>query len=95
MSFSVRPHLPGSSADSCLSGGSIVADLLTNNALALSKDQVIAAVRSETQAEAVSQAGIRVLRLDLADPVAVLAAVLDNEGVRRAVTSEHYITHPY
>ncbi|KAL4778429.1 hypothetical protein BJX76DRAFT_143798 [Aspergillus varians] len=59
-------------------GGSLVADFLSDNSPAISKDQIIAAVRSQEQADALAKLDIPVLQLDLADKDAVLEAILSH-----------------
>ncbi|KAL2847928.1 hypothetical protein BJX68DRAFT_239074 [Aspergillus pseudodeflectus] len=65
-------------------GGSLVADFLSESAsgsgnalFPISKDRIVAAVRSQEQAVALSKLDIPVLQLDLADDEAVAAAILD------------------
>ena len=60
------------------SGGSLVADFLANNVL--DKDHLLAAVRSEGQAQALSMFGIQVLRLDLTDEASVVQNVTQHNG---------------
>ncbi|KAJ5167023.1 uncharacterized protein N7482_005804 [Penicillium canariense] len=57
-------------------GGSIAAHLLAKTNGLIQKDQVIAAVRSKEQADAVSKLGIRVLQLDLSNEKDVTESVL-------------------
>ncbi|CZR39097.1 uncharacterized protein FPRO_05711 [Fusarium proliferatum ET1] len=52
-------------------GGSIVADLLSKHP-EITKDQIVAAVRTDEQAKALSTPGINVLKLDLSDEQAVI-----------------------
>ncbi|KAF5621008.1 hypothetical protein F25303_12355 [Fusarium sp. NRRL 25303] len=52
-------------------GGSIVADLLSKHP-EVTKDQIVAAVRTDEQAKALSTLGINVLKLDLSDEQAVI-----------------------
>ena len=58
-------------------GGSIVADFLASNKF--EKEQVIAAVRSEEQAEAMSELGINVLRPDLSNEKTVVESILRHD----------------
>ncbi|KAL2815836.1 hypothetical protein BDW59DRAFT_166649 [Aspergillus cavernicola] len=57
-------------------GGSLIADFLSDKNPFISKDQIVAAVRSKEQANALSKLGIPVLQLDLADEKAVIGAIL-------------------
>ncbi|KAG4412740.1 hypothetical protein IFR04_014137 [Cadophora malorum] len=60
-------------------GGSILADFLASSNPLLKKDNISAAVRSQEQADALSKLGINVIRLDLGDEEAVVAAILGND----------------
>ncbi|KAH6699076.1 hypothetical protein BKA61DRAFT_741250 [Leptodontidium sp. MPI-SDFR-AT-0119] len=57
-------------------GGSIVADFLSSNILALKSSRVIATVRSDEQAKLLSKSGINVLQLDLTDEKAVIDGIV-------------------
>ncbi|CAL5871785.1 uncharacterized protein PFLUO_LOCUS6038 [Penicillium psychrofluorescens] len=57
-------------------GGSIIADFLASKTTSIGADRLVAAVRSENQANSLSKLGISVLRLDLADEDAVVESVL-------------------
>ncbi|KAI1010769.1 hypothetical protein LB503_005009 [Fusarium chuoi] len=52
-------------------GGSIVSDLLSKHP-EITKDQIVAAVRTDEQAKALSTLGVNVLKLDLSDEQAVI-----------------------
>ena len=67
-------------------GGSLVADFLARKNADIEKAHVIAAVRSEEQAKALSQLGITVLQLDLADEKAVIESLMQHEGTKRSMT---------
>ncbi|KAH6843095.1 hypothetical protein B0I37DRAFT_211899 [Chaetomium sp. MPI-CAGE-AT-0009] len=63
-------------------GGSVVAQLLAPSNKLVKKENIIAAVRSEEQATALSTLGITVLRLDLTNESAVVESVLHhNVGI--------------
>ncbi|KAL3480460.1 hypothetical protein BJX99DRAFT_254451 [Aspergillus californicus] len=57
-------------------GGSLIGDFLSAKTPSISKDQLVAAVRSTEQADALSKLDIPVLQLDLADENAVIDAIL-------------------
>jgi uncharacterized protein YbjT (DUF2867 family) len=63
-------------------GGSILADFLASNNPLFEKKNISAAVRSQEQAEALSKLGINVIRLDLGDEEAVIAAILRNDSLQ-------------
>ncbi|KAF4452958.1 NAD(P)-binding domain [Fusarium austroafricanum] len=56
-------------------GGSIIADILSKHSDEIDKSQVFASVRSDEQSKALSNLGIKVLELDLADEQAVINEV--------------------
>ncbi|KAL1593713.1 hypothetical protein SLS60_010445 [Paraconiothyrium brasiliense] len=58
-------------------GGSIVADFLAGILPSLEKDNIIAAVRSEEQAAALSDSNVNVIRLDLSNGEAVSKTIAD------------------
>ncbi|KAH7386207.1 hypothetical protein BKA64DRAFT_136350 [Cadophora sp. MPI-SDFR-AT-0126] len=60
-------------------GGSILTDFLASNNPLLKKENISAAVRSQEQADALSNLGINVIRLDLSNEEAVIAAILRND----------------
>ncbi|PVH79367.1 NAD(P)-binding protein [Cadophora sp. DSE1049] len=60
-------------------GGSILTDFLASNNPLLKKGNISAAVRSQEQADALSNLGISVIRLDLGNEEAVFAAILHND----------------
>lgn len=62
------------------SGGSIIADFLSNNSAELKGSHIIAAVRSDEQAKILSDAGINVLQLDLKDENAVKESLVKHES---------------
>ncbi|QKX57751.1 uncharacterized protein TRUGW13939_04871 [Talaromyces rugulosus] len=57
-------------------GGSLTADFLSDKHPSISKDQIIAAVRSKGQVDTLAKLGIPVLQLDLADEKAVAESIL-------------------
>lgn len=60
-------------------GGSVVAALASGNAPLPAKN-IFAAVRTDEQEQSLQSLGIRVLRLDLQNELAVIEAVLQNES---------------
>jgi saccharopine dehydrogenase-like NADP-dependent oxidoreductase len=62
-------------------GGSLVSDFQASDKPALKAAQIVAAVRSTEQAEALSKEGIDVLQLDLADEKAVVETVLQRKSM--------------
>jgi uncharacterized protein YbjT (DUF2867 family) len=56
--------------------------LLANTNELIQKDQVIAAVRSKEQADALSKLGIRVLQLDLSEEKDVTESVLRHRSTK-------------
>ncbi|KAJ4346654.1 uncharacterized protein N0V89_010585 [Didymosphaeria variabile] len=69
-------------------GGSIVADFLTGVVPSLEKGNIIAAVRSEEQAAALSDSGVNVTRLDLTDGEAVAKTIVDHDSTLRGTGNE-------
>lgn len=63
-------------------GGSLVADLLANKDTRVENERIIAAVRSEEQAKALSDLGINVLQLDLTDEKVVVESLLHHNSMR-------------
>ncbi|CRL22542.1 NAD(P)-binding domain [Penicillium camemberti] len=59
-------------------GGSIVADFLARKTISTDVDRLIAAVRSEDQANSLSNLGVRVIQLDLTDEDTVVKSVLSH-----------------
>ncbi|OQD60496.1 hypothetical protein PENPOL_c023G10563 [Penicillium polonicum] len=59
-------------------GGSILADFLARKTTSIDVDRLIAAVRSEDQADSLSNLGIRVIQLDLTDEDTVVKTVLSH-----------------
>jgi saccharopine dehydrogenase-like NADP-dependent oxidoreductase len=57
-----------------------VADFRAGIVPTLKVGKIVAAVRSEEQAAALSSSGIDTIRLDLADREAVTKAIVDNNG---------------
>ncbi|KAJ5686910.1 hypothetical protein N7536_009529 [Penicillium majusculum] len=57
-------------------GGSLVADFLARKTTSIDVDRLIAAVRSEDQANSLSNLGVRVIQLDLTDEDTVVKSVL-------------------
>jgi len=70
-------------------GGSILADFLASSNPLLKKDNISAAVRSQEQADALSKLGISVIRLDLGDEEAVVAAILGNDSLQSPQATHH------
>jgi hypothetical protein len=62
------------------SAGSLIADFLNRKDLSIERDQIVAAVRSEEQANLLSNLGIGVLRVDLANEAEVVEGVLRHNG---------------
>jgi hypothetical protein len=63
-------------------GGSLIADFLASNNPLPKKQNIIAAVRSEEQAKALSKLGISVLQLDLNDEEAVVGRILQHNSMK-------------
>jgi hypothetical protein len=61
-------------------GGSLTADFLSDKHPSISKDQIIAAVRSKGQVNTLAKLNIPVLQLDLADEKAVTETILLHDG---------------
>lgn len=67
---------------SIIRGGSIVADFLAKKTASINADRLVAAVRSESQANSLSKLGVRILQLDLLDEEAVVRSVLHYNSMR-------------
>ena len=59
-----------------------MADFLASSNTLIKKQRIIATVRSEEQAKAVSKLGISVLQLDLTDEEAVVESFLHHESTK-------------
>ncbi|KAL9110601.1 MAG: hypothetical protein Q9227_004959 [Pyrenula ochraceoflavens] len=70
-------------------GGSIVADFTNGDKPLIEKERIIAAVRSEEQAKALSGLGIKVLQLDLTDEKAVIETLLHHNGAETSTFEIH------
>lgn len=67
-------------------GGSVLADLLKDQASSIGRGKLVGAVRSEEQANALAKLGIPVLQLDLTNEKSLAEAILDHD-------SEHGISN--
>jgi LmbE family N-acetylglucosaminyl deacetylase len=61
-----------------------VADFLTSGSPLIKEQKIIAAVRSQEQADALSGLGVDVLQLDLRDEEAVTESILRYDGMYRS-----------
>ena len=59
----------------------MVADFLTRKTTSIDVDRLIAAVRSEDQANSLSNLGVRVIQLDLTDEDTVVESVLSHNSM--------------
>lgn len=85
------PNLLSETINKAKRGGSIVSDLLSKHP-EITKDQIVAAVRTDEQAKALSTLGVNVLKLDLSDEQAVIDEISSHKSSNTLLNKKHLLT---